>query len=87
MPGMTQIKIYMDSPKIAATWCCDRQGFVDPIGDINYDGKVDMNDIAMIARRYGAKVGGPKYKLACDIYLDRKIDIHDLVTVARNLQK
>jgi len=80
--GENPITIHMDSPKIAVAWYC---GIGDPIGDVNLDGKVDMLDIAMIAKYYGAKIGDPNYSIPCDINGDGKIDLRDLATAARNL--
>jgi uncharacterized repeat protein (TIGR01451 family)/fimbrial isopeptide formation D2 family protein len=75
------ITIHMDSPKIACARYCE---LGDPIGDVNLDGKVDMIDIATIARHYGAKLGEPNYSVACDLNLDGKIDLRDLAAAARN---
>jgi hypothetical protein len=79
--GENPITIHMDSPKIACARYCE---LGDPIGDVNLDGKVDMIDIATIARHYGAKLGEPNYNVACDLNLDGKIDIRDLAAAAIN---
>jgi hypothetical protein len=78
---LNPITIYMDSPKIACARYCE---LGDPIGDINLDGKVDMTDIATIAKHYGAKLGERNYSVACDLNLDGKIDLIDLAAAARN---
>jgi len=75
------ITIHMDSPKIAVACYCE---LGDPIGDVNLDGEVNMLDIAMIAKHYGAKLGEPNYSVGCDLNLDGKIDLRDLATAARN---
>jgi hypothetical protein len=75
------ITIHMDSPKIACARYCE---LGDPIGDVNLDGKVDMIDIATIARHYGAKLGEPNYSVGCDLNLDGKIDLRDLAAAAIN---
>jgi len=79
--GENPITIHMDSPKTACARYCE---LGDPIGDVNLDGKVDMIDIATIARHYGAKLGEPNYSVGCDLNLDGKIDLRDLATAARN---
>jgi parallel beta-helix repeat protein len=54
------------------------------IGDINYDGKVDMKDIGAVARAFGEFPGRPRWNPAYDINGDNKIDMRDIATVARN---
>jgi hypothetical protein len=78
---LNPITIHMDSPKIACARYCE---LGDPIGDINLDGKVDMTDIATIAKHYGAKLGERNYVVACDLNLDGIIDLIDLAAAARN---
>jgi parallel beta-helix repeat protein len=62
------------------------------IGDItgldDYpDGKVDINDLAMVARHFGTIHPHSKYDPNCDIIYDGKIDIKDIFTVAKNFGK
>lgn len=52
--------------------------------DINFDGKVDIKDIARAARAFGAYPGDPRWDLECDINVDGKIDIKDVAAVAKN---
>jgi len=52
------------------------------VGDVNGDGKVDMKDLAMVARCFGAKPSDPRWNPACDLTGDGKIDMIDLATVA-----
>jgi hypothetical protein len=53
--------------------------------DINYDGKVDMKDISMIASVYS--VGGPpmsaRWRFRADFNPDRKIDLRDIAYVRK----
>jgi len=79
--GENPVTIHMDSPKIACARYCE---LGDPIGDVNLDGKVNVIDIATIARHYGAKLGEPNYSVGCDLNLDGKIDLRDLAAAARN---
>jgi len=59
-------------------------------GDLNYDGKVDIKDIAIVALAYGSYPGHPKWNPIADItgqnYLepDGEIDIRDIALVARH---
>jgi hypothetical protein len=48
---------------------------------------VDINDIYMIAYRYGTKRGDAKYSITCDLNEDGQINLLDLAVVARNFKK
>jgi len=54
------------------------------IGDINYDGKVDMKDVSLVARAFGEFPGRPRWNPMFDVNYDGKIDIKDISIVARN---
>jgi parallel beta-helix repeat protein len=51
------------------------------------DGKVDMRDIAKVAKVFGITQHDPRYEPNCDIYYDGKIDMRDVAAVARNFGK
>jgi parallel beta-helix repeat protein len=51
------------------------------------DGKVDIVDIAKIARLFGVIYPDPKYDANCDLNNDLKIDIKDIATVAKQYGK
>jgi len=55
---------------------------VVPRGDVNYDGAVNIVDLAIIAAAYGTHVGQPGYNPQADLDLDGDIDIVDLATCA-----
>lgn len=57
------------------------------LGDINHDGKVDMRDIATIARGFGSHRGEPRYDPNCDLNNDGKIDMRDIAPSAKNFGK
>jgi len=54
------------------------------IGDINYDGKVDVRDVARVAAAFGETPDRPRWDPICDINCDNKIDVKDVSLVARN---
>jgi len=54
------------------------------IGDINYDGKVDVKDVAKVAAAFGETPGRPRWDPICDIDGNGKIDTKDVAIVARN---
>jgi hypothetical protein len=66
------------------------------LGDVNGDGKVDIKDIALVAKSFGA-VGpnyfypgsppSPNWNPDADLNGDNKIDIKDIVIVALNFGK
>jgi hypothetical protein len=51
--------------------------------DLNGDGIVDMKDIGLVARAFGAIPGSPRWNTVCDIYDNRAIDMKDIGAVAR----
>lgn len=55
-----------------------------PRSDFNQDHIVDINDIAQVARAYGAKAGMPKYGFDLDVNSDFVINIIDLAKVGRD---
>ncbi len=69
-----------------------KEGVIDVsmVGDINGDGKVDIKDIASIAKCFGTVLGDEGYDPAMDItglqalVPDGKIDIRDVATAAKN---
>jgi len=56
-------------------------------GDLNYDGKVDIRDIAQSAKAYGSLIGEIRYELQADFNFDFFVDIQDIARVCRNFGK
>jgi Ca2+-binding EF-hand superfamily protein len=54
------------------------------VGDVNGDGKVDIQDVALVARCFGTTPSSPKWNPACDLDNNGKIDIGDIAIVARS---
>lgn len=50
--------------------------------DLNRDGKVDLQDLVIIAAAYGSKPGDPNWNAMADVNGDGKVDLIDLVMVA-----
>ncbi|MCJ7423777.1 right-handed parallel beta-helix repeat-containing protein [Candidatus Bathyarchaeota archaeon] len=62
---------------------------VSPIGDItgpdSYpDGKVDVRDVATVAKLFGVNYPDTRFNPNCDINNDLKIDVMDVASVARH---
>src|SRR6267378_4523793 len=53
-------------------------------GDVDYDCKVDIIDLAMVAGVYGSAAGAPRWNPPTDLNGDGRIDILDIVIVAGN---
>jgi parallel beta-helix repeat protein len=47
------------------------------------DGKVDIRDIAFVAKAFGSIPGSPRWNANCDVNNDGKIDIRDISIIAR----
>lgn len=52
-------------------------------GDLNHDGKIDMKDIAAVARAFGSRPGDPLWNPAADFDNSGKVDMKDIAIVAR----
>lgn len=61
--------------------------YVPPIGDVNGDWKVNLEDIWTASRAFGSIVGDQKWNPQADINHDGKIDMRDIVLIARNFGK
>jgi parallel beta-helix repeat protein len=57
------------------------------LGDVNGDGRVDMKDVAYIAKRFGSDPSSPLWDPNADLNDDDRIDMKDVATVARNFGK
>jgi hypothetical protein len=53
-------------------------------GDVNHDGVVDIQDLALVAMYYRLSVAANDPECIYDLNGDGVIDIYDLVIVARN---
>jgi hypothetical protein len=52
--------------------------------DLNYDGKVDIKDIATSAKAFGSYPGHEDWDHETDINYDDKVDIKDIATIAKD---
>jgi len=55
-----------------------------PVCDSNNDWKIDMSDIARVAKAFGAMLGRSAYNFNLDVNLDFAINMKDIATVARD---
>jgi hypothetical protein len=53
-------------------------------GDVNGDGVVDIKDVTLTVRAYGATPDKPNWNPACDLNNDSIIDVKDITIVLRN---
>jgi len=56
-------------------------------GDINYDNKVDIRDISVVAKAFGSYLGHSRWDPEYDLNCDGRVDIKDLVQVAVSFGK
>ena len=54
------------------------------LGDVNGDDKVDVEDISMVARAFGARPDRPRWDPILDLDQNMKIDIADVYIVAKH---
>ena len=57
------------------------------ICDINFDGKVDMKDISIVAGAFGSFPGHPRWSPIADVNKDSRIDLRDIGMTAMNFGK
>jgi hypothetical protein len=57
---------------------------INIMGDLNSDDKVDMKDIAVLAKAFGSFPGHSRWCPIADINGDNKIDIFDIAITCRN---
>lgn len=57
------------------------------MGDINGDGVVDIRDLSIIGRAFGAYPSHPRWDPEADLNLDNVIDIRDISKASRNFGK
>jgi len=58
--------------------------------DANYDGKVNMKDVGLVAKSFGASYGppvDPRWVFKCDVNNDRQTDMKDIGRVAASFGK
>jgi hypothetical protein len=56
-------------------------------GDINGDGKVDMQDALLLAKAYGSTPGSPNWNANADLNGDGIVDIFDALILMSNFGK
>jgi len=54
------------------------------VGDVNYDGVVDIKDLALAAKSFGSSPGDKRWDQELDLNGDDKCDIRDLAIIAKN---
>ncbi len=59
--------------------------WIHPLGDwdLNFDGKIDIKDVAKVSKAFGSLPGGPYWDIECDVNLDGKVDIKDVAAVSK----
>jgi hypothetical protein len=55
-----------------------------PLGDVNYDGIIDVYDLFMVGKAYGSKAGDSNWNQDCDFNYDGVIDTIDVSIVDEN---
>jgi len=75
-----------DNQCVISTGNVDRYPLMNPYfpGDVNHDGKIDIQDVARVSGAFGSYPGHPKWNPHADINEDRKIDITDVARTSAN---
>ena len=58
-----------------------------PLGDVNFDGLVDMKDVTALIRAFGVALSHPRWNPQCDLNNDGIVDLKDITIVLRNYGK
>lgn len=51
-------------------------------GDLNFDGMVNINDVAVAASAFGSHPGHSRWNPVADVFQDERVDIRDLALIA-----
>lgn len=54
------------------------------LGDVNFDGRVEIRDFCIIAKAYGSSPSSPTWNPNADVNGDGRVDIMDLALAAKN---
>jgi hypothetical protein len=82
-----------DETSVSDNTLTDGTVYVGIVGDINADHKVDMKDISMVAKAFGAKPGDARWNPNADMtgptrgVPDGKVDMRDISAAAKNFGK
>jgi hypothetical protein len=57
------------------------------VGDVNLDGKVDIQDAIFVAAAFGSSYGQARWNAAADINNDGTVDIYDIIMVASHFDQ
>jgi hypothetical protein len=76
-----------DSPYVIDSINMDSYPLVKPVlcliqGDVNYNGKVDLQDLVMLALAYGSSPGDTRWNPNADINDNGKVGLSDLAILA-----
>lgn len=63
-------------PQVSASF------FISLFGDLNFDGRVDIGDIARVEAAFGSFPGHPRWDVFADVSKDGRVDILDLALVS-----
>ena len=72
--------------------CRTQDGYVTTTGvtitgDLNIDGKVDIQDVVVAAKAFGSYLGHPRWNPLADINKDGIVNVIDIVLIAKNFGK
>jgi parallel beta-helix repeat protein len=77
-----------DSPYVIDDSNLDKYPLMDlwhyTLGDINFDGKVSLTDLVLLANAYGSKLGDAKWNPNADIDNNGTVGLSDLVALAQH---
>lgn len=62
-----------------------QQQGVNPLGDCDGDGKVELDDITIINNAMGSMPGSPNWNMAADVIIDNMVNPADLSATMMNL--
>jgi hypothetical protein len=61
--------------------------FVPILGDLNFDGEVDMQDVYIVIQAFGSYPGQPRWNPSADIDKDDRISMRDIYLVITSFGK
>ena len=71
--------------KLREAWMHAEHALKKAFGDVTCDGKVDVKDIALVAKAFGSSKNKPNWNVMADANGDDKVDIRDIGLVCANV--
>jgi parallel beta-helix repeat protein len=84
VPGLVRVGIHYDPGLVSNASRLVIAQFDFPVGDVNHDNRVNLQDLVLLAIAYNSVPGNPKWNPNADLNGDGKVSLQDLVLMANH---